>query len=223
MHKARGRPPIDDVLTPAEWRVCHAAQHGLSNAQMAERLGVSVHAIKYHLGNILGKLNLPNKKALRKVYVEPTTPRRPAALPGSDASLTNQEITMNAAPVFGQIGQIARTVRDISQSKSWYELVLELPHLYTFGTLAFFDCAGTRLMLTQGETFNANESILYFRVPDIAATHAALVQKGVEFIAAPHRIHRHEDGTEEWMGFFNDPDGRTLALMAQLRPSTVSA
>jgi methylmalonyl-CoA/ethylmalonyl-CoA epimerase len=31
-------------------------------------------------------------------------------------------------------------------------------------------------------------------------------------------IHRHDDGTEEWMAFFNDPDGRPLAIMAQAKP-----
>jgi methylmalonyl-CoA/ethylmalonyl-CoA epimerase len=30
-------------------------------------------------------------------------------------------------------------------------------------------------------------------------------------------IHRHEDGTEEWMAFFEDNEGRPLALMTQVR------
>ena len=29
-------------------------------------------------------------------------------------------------------------------------------------------------------------------------------------------IHRHDDGTEEWMAFFADPFGNTLALMSQV-------
>jgi methylmalonyl-CoA/ethylmalonyl-CoA epimerase len=29
-------------------------------------------------------------------------------------------------------------------------------------------------------------------------------------------IHRHADSTEEWMAFFTDPEGRTLALMARV-------
>ena len=33
----------------------------------------------------------------------------------------------------------------------------------------------------------------------------------------PHMIHRHEDGTEEWMAFFQDNDGRPLAIMAQAK------
>ena len=28
-------------------------------------------------------------------------------------------------------------------------------------------------------------------------------------------IHRHDDGTEEWMAFFNAPDGRPLAIMSR--------
>jgi methylmalonyl-CoA/ethylmalonyl-CoA epimerase len=39
----------------------------------------------------------------------------------------------------------------------------------------------------------------------------------VEFRGAPHLIYRHEDGTEEWMAFFDDPDGHPLALMTQVR------
>jgi len=28
-------------------------------------------------------------------------------------------------------------------------------------------------------------------------------------------IHRHEDGTEEWMAFFKDNEGRPLAIMSR--------
>jgi catechol 2,3-dioxygenase-like lactoylglutathione lyase family enzyme len=52
---------------------------------------------------------------------------------------------------FGPIAQNARTVRDIKQAEDWYKNTLGLPHLYTFGKLAFFDCDGTRLMLRQAK------------------------------------------------------------------------
>ena len=93
--------------------------------------------------------------------------------------------------------------------------MLGLPHLFTFGSLAFFDCGGTRLMLSQ-EGGATKESILYLRVSDIAAAHDRLAARGVKFTHAPHMIHRHADGTEEWMAFFEDPDGRPLALMCQI-------
>ena len=115
----------------------------------------------------------------------------------------------------GGIGQIARHVSDIGRAVAFYGGVLGLPHLYTYGDLAFFDCAGTRLMLSQEKGGAGKESVLYLRVPDIAAAHAQLQARGVKFTHAPHMIHRHADGTEEWMAFFSDPEGRKLALMAQ--------
>ena len=118
----------------------------------------------------------------------------------------------------GRVGQISRTVRDIKEAEAWYGTVLGLPHLFTFGKLAFFDLGGTRLYLTQ-EPESKNESILYFQVPDIAAAHATLASRGVEFTEAPHMIHTHGDGTQEWMAFFKDPEGRPLALMSQVKPT----
>ena len=119
----------------------------------------------------------------------------------------------------GPIGQISRTVRDIDAACAWYGGVLGLKHLYTFGKLAFFDCGGTRLYLSAEGNQPSSESTLYLRVDDIATAHAELSARGIEFIGAPHLIHRHADGMEEWMAFFKDPDGRTLALMSQARPS----
>jgi methylmalonyl-CoA/ethylmalonyl-CoA epimerase len=124
---------------------------------------------------------------------------------------------MSTPVKLGPIGQIARTVRDIEQAQHWYGTVLGLPHLYTFGTLAFFDCAGTRLMLTQKEEVSAGESILYWRVESIGNAYESLRAQGVEFLGAPHLIHRHGDGTEEWMAVFKDPEGHLLALMSQVR------
>ncbi|HTM76793.1 MAG TPA: VOC family protein [Devosia sp.] len=118
----------------------------------------------------------------------------------------------------GRIGQVSRTVGDIAASVAWYRDALGLPHLYTYGELAFFDCGGLRLYLQQQAEPAPNESVLYFQVTDIAAAHAALSANGVSFTDAPHRIHTHADGTEEWMAFFTDLEGRALALMAQVRP-----
>ena len=117
----------------------------------------------------------------------------------------------------GNIGQISRVVSDITKAEAWYRDVLGLPHLFTFGTLAFFDCGGIRLFLSEpeGNSSVPGDSCIYFKVDDINATHAELTAKGVTFRGAPHMIHRHENGVEEWMAFFADPDGGLLAIMAQ--------
>jgi catechol 2,3-dioxygenase-like lactoylglutathione lyase family enzyme len=60
----------------------------------------------------------------------------------------------------GTLGQISRSVKDIEQAATWYGEVLGLTHLYTYGTLAFFDCGGVRLFLSQAQTDPGAESIL---------------------------------------------------------------
>lgn len=121
--------------------------------------------------------------------------------------------------MLGPLGQISRRVRNAEAARKWYGQTLGLRYLYGFGTLNFFDCDGTRLLLSQDQT-SQDESILYFRVPDIEHAHAQLSARGIEFINPPHRIHRHDDGTEEWMAFFKDNEGRPLAIMAQVRTNT---
>jgi catechol 2,3-dioxygenase-like lactoylglutathione lyase family enzyme len=118
----------------------------------------------------------------------------------------------------GALGQVSRHVANIEAARRWYGEVLGLPHLYSFGNLAFFQLGEVRLFLSQGTGEIPDESVLYFRVADINAARATLEARGVIFTDAPHMIHRHADGMEEWMSFFQDPEGRPLALMAQTRP-----
>jgi catechol 2,3-dioxygenase-like lactoylglutathione lyase family enzyme len=122
----------------------------------------------------------------------------------------------------GPIGQIARAAKDVKRAEAWYRDVLGLPHMYTFGTLAFFDCGGTRLLIEEDRGTSEvpglkNDSVLYFRVADIKAAHKELLSRGVEFRDWPHMIFKHADGTEEWMAFFNDSEGGILALMSQVK------
>jgi DNA-binding CsgD family transcriptional regulator/catechol 2,3-dioxygenase-like lactoylglutathione lyase family enzyme len=202
----RGRPPSDDLLTPAEWRVANWVRHGLTNPAIAARLGVGIDAVKFHVGNVLAKLGLEDRSQLR----------RWSGVPRASALYRSRQ-TMHPLAL-GPIGQVARGTRDVARARRWYAEVLGLPHLYSFGTLAFFDCGGVRLFLSE-QASPGPSSILYFRVDDIRSAEAELAARGVRFTHAPHMIHRHDDGTEEWMAFFEDPDGQPLALMSQVRPA----
>ena len=125
---------------------------------------------------------------------------------------------MEQTVTLGVLGQISRTVKDIEAARRWYGEVLGLPHLYSFGKLAFFDCGGVRLFLSEGDGAAAAESVLYFLVDDVRTAHASLSARGLEFTHAPHLIHRHADGTEEWMAFLQDNEGRPLGIMSKVRP-----
>lgn len=202
----RGRKPHPDVLTPAEWRIVHAVRHGMSNGAIAARLGVSRYAVKFHVANAVGKLALADRRALQRWHGAPI-----------ESALHHQEAPM-ADIALGAIGQVSREVGNIARAEAWYRDTLGLPHLYTYGNLAFFDCDGTRLFLVEHDGADtAANSILYFRVSDIEAAHRELSARGVAFEGAPHMIHKHPDGTEEWMAFFKDPDGGMLALMSQVK------
>ncbi len=116
------------------------------------------------------------------------------------------------------IGQIAMNVHDIERATSFYRDTLGLPFLFGAGTMAFFDCDGTRLMLglPSGPEYDHAGSILYFKVADIHETHQVLEARGVSFKGKPHLVARMPDH-ELWMAFFADTEGNTLALMAEVR------
>lgn len=205
-----GRPRHDDVLTPAESKVAEGVRHGLTNPAIALRLGVSPDAVKFHVGNALAKLGLASRHELRRW----NGVAKGTALDWQRRAKMASQPT--AEDAYMMLGQIARSTADCAAARDWYRDTLGLPELYSFGNLAFFDLGGVRLMLAEGDG-GAAESVLYLRVPDIEAKQAELEARGVTFTHAPHMIHRHEDGTEEWMACFTDNEDRPLALMSQLR------
>jgi catechol 2,3-dioxygenase-like lactoylglutathione lyase family enzyme len=185
-------------------------RHGMSNRRIAATRGTTLDAVKFHLENIRLKLGLPDRQAMRR-------------WPGLPRNLDYGRSLMSSAdpsPVaLGHIGQVSYAVKDIDTAVAFFRDTLGLKHLYTFGQLAFFDCGGTRLFVDAlPEAQGMGHSVLYFSVPDIHAATASLRAMGVPFQGEPHLIHRHEDGTEEWMSFFTDPEGNTLALMSQVMP-----
>src|ERR1700761_3722618 len=122
--RGRGRPRHDDVLTPAEWRVVHAIQHGMTNREIATRQGVSLDAVKFHVANAIAKLGLHDRKALRRWFRAP-----------KGSALSRMEGTMSSTFKLEAVGQISRSVNDIERAEEWYGNVLGLTHLYTFGTM----------------------------------------------------------------------------------------
>jgi len=115
------------------------------------------------------------------------------------------------------LGQIALTVRDVERSAAFYRAALGLRFLFAPApSLAFLMIGDVRLMLSaaEGEFTPGGSTVLYLRVADIDAEHAALGARGVTFIDTPHLVARMPDH-ELWMCFFRDPDGHTLALMCE--------
>src|SRR5262245_27095908 len=115
-----------------------------------------------------------------------------------------------------QIGQIALPVTDVDRSAAFYGKIVGLRHLYRFGDLTFFDCAGVRLLLEKVSDPNTMrpQGCVYFRCADIALTVAELARRSAVLTHGPDLIARMDD-PELWMAFFNDPDGHILAVMQE--------
>lgn len=116
-----------------------------------------------------------------------------------------------------RIGQIAIVCQDVARAKTFYKDTLGVQHLFDAGpTLAFFDCGGTRLMLSPAEGEARGTSVLYYFVPDIVAAKTELAGKGVAFVGEPHMIARMPDH-ELWLAEFRDSEGNVMALMEERR------
>ena len=128
---------------------------------------------------------------------------------------------MEATLSINGIQQIAQHARDLDEAVAFYRDVLGLKFIARFDPpgLAFFDVAGTRILLEQP----AQPALLYFRVSSIQTGYQALKAHGVKLEGEPQLIFRDETGQfgeaaeEEWMAFFRDPSDNLLALASRER------
>ena len=121
-----------------------------------------------------------------------------------------------ARVALNRIGQIALSTADVDRAEMFYRDILGLRHLYRYGDLTFFDCAGVRLLIEKAHDPDnlSSGSPIYFTCHDIALSVAELAKRGVHFDGPPHLIARMDDH-DLWMAFFADPDGHTPALMQE--------
>jgi len=110
------------------------------------------------------------------------------------------------------------TATNLDQSVAFYRDTLGLRFIARFDPpgLAFFGLGGgTRLLLSA----TASEATLYFLVDDVKSAYADFQKRGVHFLQPPAMVHRDDagqfgkKGSQEWMAFFRDPAGNTLALV----------
>ena len=126
---------------------------------------------------------------------------------------------MSTNPVqLSSIGQIAVNVHDLEKATAFYRDTLGMKFIFQVpNMMSFFDLGDTRLMLavpTSAE-YDHPSSVIYYRVADIHATHAALKAQNVQFSQDPHSVGQmgHID---VWMAFFEDIAGNTLAIMSEV-------
>ena len=117
----------------------------------------------------------------------------------------------------GRIGQIHVGVADLERALAFYRDVLGIPFLFQVPGMAFFDCAGVRLMLGVGERADQprHASVLYFRVDDIQAAVESLRARQVRIEGEPHLVARLADH-DLWLAFFRDSEDNVMAIMSEV-------
>src|SRR4051812_7460074 len=122
-------------------------------------------------------------------------------------------------PHLSDLLQIGLTVSNVETALPFYRDVLGIKFLFSPGpNLAFLAAGSVRLMLStpQGAGAAGCNSILYFKVTEIEATHTAIVQRGATDVRAPQLTAKMPDH-ELWAAFVKDPDGNLIGLMEEKR------
>jgi catechol 2,3-dioxygenase-like lactoylglutathione lyase family enzyme len=126
-------------------------------------------------------------------------------------------VTTSSGTTVTALRQVALTVSDVARSTAFYRDMVGLPFLFAAGpSLAFLAIGSVRLMLAspEGDFKPGLSSVLYFKVDDIIGAHAEMSARGVSFLTPPHLIAPMPDH-DLWLCDFRDPDGHTMALMAE--------
>jgi predicted enzyme related to lactoylglutathione lyase len=126
---------------------------------------------------------------------------------------------MNTEHKLSEIRQIAITVGDVGTALPFYRDVLGLTFLFSpSANLAFLSAGSVRIMLStaQGAGTVGHNSVLYFKVEEIAATHAAIVRRGAKEERAPQLAAKLPDH-DLWISFVRDPDENLIGLMEEKR------
>ena len=71
----RGRRPHPELLTPREREVLACLREDLTNAEIGERLAISLDGVKYHVSEILAKLEVDSRHEAASWTGDPTAPR----------------------------------------------------------------------------------------------------------------------------------------------------
>ena len=103
----RGRPRYEGPLTPREWDVLHLLEEGLTNEEIAARLGISFAGARYHVAEIISKLAVSSRYEAVEWAREQQVAQKPR--PGIALLLQRMLLTREAAAVAAIAVAIAAT------------------------------------------------------------------------------------------------------------------
>ncbi len=72
METAQNGLSLRESLSPRELEVLSLTSAGCTNSQIAKRLDVTVHAVKFHLGSVYRKLGVANRTEAAAAFLRST-------------------------------------------------------------------------------------------------------------------------------------------------------
>jgi catechol 2,3-dioxygenase-like lactoylglutathione lyase family enzyme len=115
-----------------------------------------------------------------------------------------------------RIAQIGIQCGDLAAARAFYCGVLGLAVVGEFGDSLFVRCGEVNLILQASDTPKVGNMIYFSADAQVREAASALKAQGVGFTQEPRRIARNHEGVDVWLGFFNDPWGNPLALLANM-------
>jgi catechol 2,3-dioxygenase-like lactoylglutathione lyase family enzyme len=116
-----------------------------------------------------------------------------------------------------RIAQIELHCDNLAAAEAFYCGVLGLAKVGQFGDSLFVKCGEVNLIIQASSSPKVPGSMIYFSADGaVREATAALQAQGVAFRQAPRRIARNHEGQDIWLGFFDDPWGNPLALLANM-------
>src|SRR5262245_65390098 len=118
-----------------------------------------------------------------------------------------------------KVSHVILRVAEMARSVAFYRDRVGLPLLYSSGEFAAFDGGGVTLLLNQPDSPEpappsaglAALTEVVLEAADVAAAHAALVQRGIAFRVVPRVV--TSDGQRDLLAAdFRDPDGHVLSI-----------
>jgi catechol 2,3-dioxygenase-like lactoylglutathione lyase family enzyme len=121
------------------------------------------------------------------------------------------------ASLLPRIAQIELHCTDLAQAEAFYCGVLGLAKVAQFGDSLFARCGEVNLIIQASAQPKPPGSPIYFAADGaVRETAETLKSRGVSFSQEPRRIARNHEGYDVWLGFFQDPWGNPLALLANM-------
>jgi predicted enzyme related to lactoylglutathione lyase len=116
-----------------------------------------------------------------------------------------------------KIAQIELHCTDLVEAKAFYCDALGLTLVGEIGDSIFVRCGEVNLIVQASPNPKLPGSMIYFGADGcVHEATSALKTQGVSFTQEPRRIAPGHQGHDVWLGFFKDPWGNPLALLANM-------